>query len=324
MDSAKYPGPVFVDLLEQVSDGVYFVNTGGRITYWNAGARQITGYTAEEVLGRRCSMGLLRHVDESGQVLCGTTCPLAAVMMDGRPRTADVYLHHKDGHRVAVTVNGSALTDPDGRIVGSAEVFSIRTDNSYADLERRAPARSDDPVTGLPGRRLGELHLATLTAAVTADEASLGVVFVDLDHFKAVNDTHGHRTGDRVLRMVGRSMASALRRGDLAIRWGGEEFIAVLPGVGPDGLASAAERIRMLVASSWLDAPTGRLKVTASVGATMARAGESPDALVDRADQLMYAAKRAGRNRVALDPQLRHDLPDTLAPDPGHPLAGTA
>ena len=219
--------------------------------------------------------------------------PLAAVMADGKSRSAEVYLHHKDGHRVAVTVRGHPLTDPAGRIVGSAEVFSVRPNSSYADLGRRGPNSSDDPVTGLPVRSLGEFHLATLVAAVAAGEATLGVIFVDVDHFKAINDTHGHRAGDQVLRMVGRSMATALRRGDLPIRWGGEEFVALLPGVDGAGLAAAAERVRTLVANSWLDHAGTKLQVTVSVGATLARPGDSPGDLVERADRLMYRSKDA-------------------------------
>lgn len=301
MDRATYPGTVYVDLLEQVADGVYFVNTARRITYWNTGAIALTGYTAAEVLGRRCSAGLLRHVDDAGCALCQDGCPLAAVMGDGQPRTAEVYLHHKDGHRVAVTVRGHALTDPDGRIVGCAELFTVRPNSPYADLGRRSPSNSDDPVTGLPARHLGERHLATLTASVTAGQDSLGVIFVDVDHFKAVNDSHGHRAGDRVLRMVGRSMATALRRGDLPARWGGEEFVALLPGVDAAGLVAAAERIRMLVANSWMDYAGTKLRVTVSIGATLARPGESPGDLVDRADRLMYQSKNGGRNRVTTD-----------------------
>ena len=120
-------------------------------------------------------------------------------------------------------------------------------------------------------------------------------------HLGEFNATHGHRAGDRVLRMVGRSMATALRRGDLPARWGEEEFVALLPGVDTTGPVAATERIRMLVANSWLDHGGTRLRVTASVGATLARPGPSPGDLVDRADQLMYQSKRAGRNRVTTD-----------------------
>ncbi len=301
VDRAIYPGSVYIALLEQVSDGVFFVNSAGRITYWNTGATQLTGYTSQEVLGRRCSSDLLRHVDDAGCQVCQSSCLVAAVMGDGMPRTAEVYLHHKDGHRVAVTVRGHPLSDPQGRIVGSAEVFSVRLNSPYADLERRGSNRPDDPVTGLPARRLGEFHLATLAAAVAAGEATFGVIFVDVDHFKVVNDTHGHRVGDQVLRMVGRSMATALRRGDLPIRWGGEEFLALLPGADAAGLTAAAERIRMLVATSWLDHDGTRLRVTVSLGATLATPGESPADLVERADQLMYRSKAAGRNQVTTD-----------------------
>jgi len=94
----------YQDLLDQISDGVYFVTLDRRITYWNGGAERITGYGAHEVLGHRCSEGILRHVDDTGQQLCLHGCPLAAVMKDGRPREAHLYLHHKDGHRVPVTV----------------------------------------------------------------------------------------------------------------------------------------------------------------------------------------------------------------------------
>jgi diguanylate cyclase (GGDEF)-like protein/PAS domain S-box-containing protein len=301
VDGANYPGTVYIDLLEQVSDGVYVVNTARQITYWNSGAARLTGYSADEVLGRACSSVLQRDVDTADCVLCQSECPLAAVLADGKPRSGDVYLHHKDGHRVAVTVRGHALTDPAGRIVGSAEVLSERPNSSYADLERRGLNSADDPVTGLPARNLGELHLATLAAAVDAGESTLGFIFADVDHFKAINDNHGHSAGDQVLRMVGRSLATALRRGDVPIRWGGEEFVALLPGVNAAGLAAAAERVRTLVANSWLDHADTRLQVTVSVGATLARPGDSPEQLVERADRLMYRSKNAGRNRVTTD-----------------------
>jgi diguanylate cyclase (GGDEF)-like protein/PAS domain S-box-containing protein len=301
VERATYPGAVYMDLLEQVSDGVYFVSPQRRITYWNSGAERLTGYTAAEVLGRRCSAGLLRHVDDTGGDLCHAGCPLAAVMADGAPRSAEVFLHHKAGHRVAVTVHGHPLTDPDGRVVGSAEVFAERRDRAYADLGRRSADSAQDPVTGLPGRALGELHLATLLAAVTAGQTTLGVMFVDVDHFKDINDSHGHRAGDQVLGMVGRSLATALRRGDLPIRWGGEEFLALLPGVQASGLATAAERVRMLVATSWLDHADTRLQVTVSLGTTMARPGETAAELVERADRLMYQSKNTGRNHTTTD-----------------------
>ena len=113
----------YQDLLDQISDGVYFVTRDRRITYWNGGAERITGFIAEEVLGDSCSEGMLCHIDDTGRLLCLHGCPLAAVMTDGKPREALVYLHHKDGHRVPVPVRGSALRNRAGAIVGSVEAF---------------------------------------------------------------------------------------------------------------------------------------------------------------------------------------------------------
>jgi PAS domain S-box-containing protein len=208
---------VYRQILERVDEGVYFVDPARRITYWNPAAERITGYTAAEVEGRSCADDVLRHVSETGKPLCLTACPLSAVMRDGRLRQANVYLHHKSGHRVPVVVKGQPIIDAEGRVVGSVELFHQRTS---------AHVVVDDPfevgldaVTGLVGRRSGQRRLVAAAASAGADDA-LGVLFVDVDRFKAVNDEHGHAMGDRVLRMVGQTLAHGLRPTDLPVRWG--------------------------------------------------------------------------------------------------------
>ena len=291
----------YQDLLDRMSDGVYFVNVDRRITYWNSGAERITGYSANDVLGHSCGEGILRHVDGAGRQLCQHGCPLLAVMEDGQPREAHVYLHHKDGQRVPVTVRGQVLRDPDEQIVGSVEVFSNREVSPYAGKRQNRKDDSLDSVTGLATRRFGELHLRTLMQTVSELTTTLGMLYVDADHFKDVNDTFGHQSGDAVLRMVSQSLVNGLRRGDIPVRWGGEEFLALLPGIDEAGLAATAERVRMLVENSWIQKGETQVRVTVSVGATMAVPTESADDLVDRADGLMYASKRGGRNHVTTD-----------------------
>jgi diguanylate cyclase (GGDEF)-like protein/PAS domain S-box-containing protein len=307
----------YQDLLDQMSDGVYFVTMDRRITYWNGGAERMTGYSAQEVLGHSCAEGILRHVNGAGRQLCLLGCPLLAVMEDGKPREAHVYLHHKDGQRVPVMVRGQALRDPDGEIVGSVEVFSNREVNPYAGTRQDRKDDSLDSVTGLGTRRFGELHLQTLMQAVSEQATTLGLLYVDADHFKDVNDTFGHKTGDAVLRMVSQSLVNGLRRGDMPVRWGGEEFLALLPGIDEAGLAAVAERARMLVENSWIQQGETQVRVTVSVGATMAVPAESPDDLADRADRLMYTSKRDGRNRVTTDT-------GPLASAAERPILGTA
>ncbi len=291
-------------LLERVSDGIYFVTRDRQITYWNHGAEAITGYTAEAVVGRNCAEGILRHVDDAGLQLCLHGCPLAGVMQDGVPRTAEVYLHHEDGHRVPVTVRSEAIRDETGEIVGAAEVFTSRRPVDTAPRDRRNDDDGNDgldPVTGVMTRQVGEPQFESLALAASEGTRSLGVLFLDADNFKSINDTFGHLVGDEVLHMVAKSISNGLRTNDVVIRWGGDEFLALLPGAGPAALARTAERIRMLVENSWIQLDDEQARVTISIGATMATTADAKESLIDRGDRLMYASKNAGRNRVTGD-----------------------
>ncbi|MEM9610391.1 MAG: GGDEF domain-containing protein [Actinomycetota bacterium] len=170
---------------------------------------------------------------------------------------------------------------------------------SRSALRRRADdlARevSVDSVTGVGTRRWLELRLdETLTV-----DGAVAVLMLDLDHFKAVNDSFGHDTGDRVLAGVGRLLREATRSEDVVARFGGEEFVVVLPGLGAEGARAMAERIRLAIsAEPWSDV-VAELSVTTSVGAAVGRAVDVRD-LIRRADAALYQAKRSGRNRTVM------------------------
>lgn len=150
-----------------------------------------------------------------------------------------------------------------------------------------------DVLTGLPNRR----QLMAWLASAMAGRQGVSVIAFDLDHFKQVNDRFGHDVGDEVLRLTGRAVSEALRRDELFGRWGGEEFVVLLPGANARQAAGVAERVREAIAAQ--DFPfVGQ--VTASFGVVGSHAGETPEALLRRADEALYAAKRAGRARVEL------------------------
>jgi len=290
-------------LLESLFDGVYYVDLERKITVWNAAAERITGFSKAEVIGSCCADNILRHIDEHGRELCLEGCPLAASISDGRVREANVYLHHKMGHRVPVTVRVSPVRDASGKVVGGVEVFS---DNSSArqiigELENLKKEAYTDPLTGAGNRRYGEMVIKTRLFELKAHDVPFGLIFLDIDHFKGFNDNYGHRTGDEVLQMVSNTMTNLLRRVDAVIRWGGEEFLVVLQNVSPEFLATAAERIRVFIEKSFIMAGEESLSVTASLGATMALSEDTIETVVERADGLMYKSKCSGRNRVTTD-----------------------
>lgn len=289
-------------VIDNLYDGVYYVDLHRRITYWNRGAERLTGYPAAEVVGRRCMDNLLMHVDDSGTVLCKTMCPLSATLADGRLREKGVFLKHRDGHRVAIDVRAAPIQDPDGRIVGAVEIFSddsSRVESRHEIEELRSLAMSD-PLTGMPNRRYVEMTLTSRIDDLARYGFPCGVLFVDIDHFKAVNDELGHSAGDGVLRAVAGTLRSAVRGADVVGRWGGEEFVVVLRAVDTQGLIEVAERVRVLVASGSVHIGRRHRRVTVSVGAALARPGETMESLVARADAAMYASKVAGRDRVTL------------------------
>ncbi len=290
-------------VVENLYDGVYYVDPSRTITYWNRGAERITGYCAAEVVGRRCMDGLLMHVDAKGEQLCHTICPLAETMRDGHLREAHIFLQHKDGHRHPVAVRAAPIHAPDGTVIGAVEIFS--DDSEYVRERRRAEdlerAAMTDPLTGLANRRYVEMLVGHRLAELHQAGIPFGVLFADIDHFKRVNDEHGHNAGDAALKVVATTLAHTSRAHDVVGRWGGEEFVGVTAVSNAEQLAAQAERMRALVAASLVSHDGTEFSVTLSIGATLARPGETREKLITRADTLMYASKSAGRNRVMVD-----------------------
>jgi PAS domain S-box/diguanylate cyclase (GGDEF) domain len=290
-------------VLESIDEGVYLVDRDRRIVYWNKAAELITGFLRSQVLGSKCSDNILRHVDGKGKELCDDGCPLAACMEDGRTRTAEVFLHHREGHRVPVSVRGIPIPSNASGEGACIEIFTDRTERSnlMLELDERRKESLTDPLTGLGNRRYAELCLGRAFAARSADDEPFGVLLIDIDHFKCVNDEHGHQNGDRVLRMVGRTLANAVRRIDLAARWGGEAFLILAPGVDQGQLFALSERVRVLISRGWVTLETASpVSVTVSSGGSMALPEDDAASILVRADKQLYASKAAGRDRCSI------------------------
>jgi len=292
-----------VALLDRMTDGVYLVDLQRTIRFWNRACEQITGYRAAEVVGHRCFEDILRHVDDEGCRLCFGHCPLCAAMREGAPRETRVWLHHRLGHRVPVRVTVDPVQNRYGTVIGAIETFSedsalAAMRERIAELEQRAML---DSLTGVPNRRFLELTLSSRLAEMRRHGAPFVVAFADVDHFKQVNDAYGHGVGDAVLRMIATTLAGNLRGSDTVARIGGEEFVLLLYHTGAVSSLTSCERLRKLVASSSIRVADRDLSVTISFGATLAARSDSPESVLRRADALLYASKRSGRDRITTD-----------------------
>lgn len=289
------------NLLDTLFEGAYRVDLERTIVYWNPAAEKLTGFAADEVVGTKCSDGILEHVDDAGCRLCLSQCPLADTMSDGESREAKVYFHHRDGYRVPITMRCSALRDAGDAIIGGLEVFTTASASEV--LERRIEEFEGlaylDALTEVANRRFADINLAQYLEEHRRYRWPFGLVLFDIDHFKAVNDRHGHAVGDRVLKMVARTLGLTARGFDLVARWGGEEFLVLVRNV-EDGLfEQVAERFRALIAAAFLDLDGDRVGVTVSGGATTAREDDDPASILERADRLLYASKTGGRDQIS-------------------------
>lgn len=290
----------YEQLLESLFDGVYYVDTERVIRFWNKAAERITGYNRNDVIGKTCSDNILRHVDDKGRELCNAGCPISAMLQDGKTHEANVYLHHKLGHRVPVSVRVSPVVNNHGKLIGGIEVFTDSTPQmqiikDYAKLKNEAYM---DPVAETSNRRYCETVINTKLYELKSFKVPFGLLFMDIDNFKDINDKYDHRTGDQVLHMVAKTTENVLRKQDTIARWGGDEFVVVTSNVSEGAIEMVAKRVRALIKESFLVVDDCPLKVTVSIGATMAKVEDTVTSIIKRADDLMYASKQAGKDKI--------------------------
>jgi diguanylate cyclase (GGDEF)-like protein/PAS domain S-box-containing protein len=295
--------PDYKMILDSIADGVYFVDRDRRITFWNKGAERISGFSPEEVIGRFCHDNLLNHVNDSGEQLCFTTCPLAETMEDGKNRSCEVFLHHIDGHRVPIAIKTSPIRNEEGEIIGAVETFN---NNSSSVMARRHIRRLEDAVnldslTGISNRRFMEIKIRSALDEFRQHNLPFGIALIDIDNFKLINDTDGHDAGDKALIMIARTLLENVRSEDVVARWGGDEFMVLFYSLEKDGLRIAAEKLRLLVEQTRSRLEGKEESLTISLGATLVRNNDDIASLIRRADGLLYSSKRSGRNHLALE-----------------------
>jgi len=292
----------YESIIENLHDGLYFVNRNRVITYWNKAAEQISGYTANEVVGKSCSDNILNHVDSEGNHLCTGMCPLAATITDGKPREDEVYMRHKNGHRIPVSVRVSTLTDRDGKIIGGVELFTDISNQAANQLRVKELEKLAfiDNLTQLANRSYIDREIQNRIEEKRRFNVPFGILFMDIDHFKKFNDTYGHDVGDKVLKFVANTLVSNARPFDLFGRWGGEEFIGIIRNINDKDLELLGNRVRSLIENSYITHENEKLNVTISIGATLVNANDSIDGLIKRADTNLYKSKKAGRNCLTI------------------------
>ncbi len=281
-------GNLFAKAIDAAYDGIFITNADGVIEFANQGFEIITGYSPNEVVGKKPSVlksgkhdntfykGLWRHLSE------------------GLPFRAMIVNRHKNGHEIHCQQTITPVKNASGEITHFISIIKDMTDRVFEELKLREQA-SHDSLTGLLNRRAGEIELDVALIQAQESEASFCLLMTDIDDFKAVNDTYGHPRGDQIIKAVADILMDQTRKTDKCIRWGGEEFIVLLPFCDLPKAMEIAENVRAAMADSHFD-EAGR--ITLSIGVAESQVNDTPAGLLERVDQQLYSAKRQGKNRV--------------------------
>lgn len=284
-------------VLNVLGEGVFEVDHNGRISFINPAALALLGYNEADLLGQDAHALLLPHrADGSGHPPAHS--PILRALREKRPDKCEEWLVRRDGSgfMAAMTVTPE-LTQDEAR--GAAIAFHDITERNRLQTELRALATTDS-LTGLPNRRHFLLQLEQEQARLGRfPDQVAALLMLDIDHFKKVNDEHGHGAGDAVLQGFARCLQATLCQTDVAGRLGGEEFAVLLPGACRDTARQSAERLRLAVKALRVDYGGQSLGVTVSIGLTQVdHAPGAAEAALTRADQALYRAKANGRDRV--------------------------
>jgi diguanylate cyclase (GGDEF)-like protein/PAS domain S-box-containing protein len=301
----------FRGLVSQSLVGIVLIEDG-RFSYSNAKFDEIFGYSAKEVRG----MGPLDIAVEGER---GHVAGYLDQRLSGESGQLDYVFHglRKNGAVIDVECHSSVMN------VGSRSlIISLIMDISERTRAERAvqvlqeelrEQATHDGLTGLYNRHFLDESFGRELLLATRGGHPISVIMGDLDHFKAVNDRHGHLVGDAVLRVFGTLLTNNARASDIVCRYGGEEFLLILPGMTAEGAVQRAEQLRQTMAATPVSNGVSAITVTASFGvATFPTDGRTTDELIAAADKALYSAKAQGRNRVSLCVGCRKDVAESI------------
>src|SRR5208337_2659694 len=294
---------IFRAALESLQTGVCLVDRDRRISFWNEGAERMTGYLRQDVLGRFCGEILLVKFNENKVALCEQSCPLLAAMRDGKPRESRVYLHHKSGYAVPVSLRAVPIRDAHGHVVGAAESFVERP---CASTRRRpdsdlAVGHGLDSVTQLPDYPFTESYLVDRLKFASEHAIPFGLLCIQLDQLDALAATHGLDAAEAILNVVAHTLRNGLDPLDFVGRWSEDQFLAIVANCRGGDLLTTAERLKRLALSSEIAWWGDQLSVTVSVGGTVLNPGEPIAPLLDRTgNALKQAIAQGGNSAIVL------------------------
>lgn len=286
-------------LIDNMHDGVLFVDSQCKILLWNTGAERLTGVSGAAACGRILLPNLLDMCNSREQRITNEECPIAHAVATGVQWLGRVSVMGRQGRRISVDLHAIPVRTVEGTIHGATVL--LHDVSSETSLEEKCQALhaqvAKDPMTQVANRAEFDRMLINFVAAHQESSLPCSLIMCDIDHFKSINDTHGHQAGDAAIITFASLLKTMCRSGDLVARYGGEEFAVLCADCNNAAAARKAESIRKSL-SEVKHQCLGNAAITASFGVTELQAGDTPETMLRRADRALLQAKDQGRNQV--------------------------
>jgi diguanylate cyclase (GGDEF)-like protein/PAS domain S-box-containing protein len=285
-------------LLNNMTDAVIYIDRNGIVQSWNYAAEKLTGIACGAIVMNSWGPGLLGLQDDDGEVHEGN-CPVRRALETSSHVAGRFSMRRSDGTQIPVRLHVAPVASDQPGLCGVVLIAhdASQQRNLEARVESLHKQATQDPLTKVANRAAFDRFLNDLVARRDETGASFSLIICDIDHFKRVNDLHGHPAGDEALVTFAAVLSTHSREGDLVSRYGGEEFVLLSPDCDIATAARRAETIRQAVEQTLLPS-IGNQSITASFGVTEVQAGDSPDSVLARADRALLQAKDNGRNQV--------------------------
>ena len=292
-------------VLDNLHDGVFFVDRDRRISYWNKGAERITGFSGKEVTGSLCWKSVQEHMDGPAITWDRDLGPESdSAQEKDLYHQEELSFLHREGHRIPLITRTAIIRDFHFQITGAVVLFSDNQAivDAHARIERLEAMALLDTLTQLGNRKFAETQLQRCLDELYRYGWSFGVVLVCVDDFERLKEVEGPKIADRAIKTVGKTLEGNVRSSDILCRWEQDQLSIILLNLTLENIVPTVTKLLTLAEASTIKTSTGPRNLTVSMGATLASEVDNLSSLVARAQAMMEQSKEEGGNLVSVAP----------------------